>query len=1194
MSLLFPEKVPDPSIEEQTSSLREANTQQLLAKQKQIMLINRPDAITHPEEADQLDPFETKMKGTPELPNAMETRMSMSPASQYISGTDIINFLFGDEMGVLGMKMDAEGIQWEWDIAKDQWANNPLWVNLLASTSLVGSALFPAAQAARSTYKFGMLGAALGKFGDKAGEIKKFKELKQIDEATKIEDVSEATLKTLRMQEVQNASHNRLSALLEAEGRGELEISGWEKAKFEFQKRFANTYFQLGTGLVANSGARAAYHSSLDELWKAEDIGKVLADVPEADAKVYQHWLHMEDATLVPDPKLDPKTRAWADDLSDRMRKHQQEAVDEALITEETRKHIGSMHIPAQTKGTPLPDVDIARTHLVPIRGRKVTERPGVLVGKDVPREGKLKRKLLGETKHIVEEEGRQKYLSVSTYKTPRLDYDTLVKERKADLPEIAQRLQNGELITDPAELTFRGYMMDRMILNNFRVMRDMAMNDSWATSHSDIISEFGGEGITISKMTEAANKAGFVSLDTIPEGARAALTRMIRKKGGQLGPDGQLPWMRKSAFDELFSESGAFNQAQAASDMMEVLTTMFKTSKTALSVPTHFQNGVGNLVMMAQAGMNPFEPKNLDILIGSSVAFRKIADYHTAARKAGISSREILDSARVDLGTITVNGKKFNLTEELFDPVIRDLIEESSFTKAEGAGHLEDLLKSLRSEQRLTRGAIKAYMKGKELLQVGDRFKWADGATKAYLAEDMIPKMGMYLKLRGDGLTKAAAAIEVGRRLPMYSTVGSAVRQGRRWAFPWATFPLEAMRITKNNLMDHPLRMIPWLQATNIMQAAFSATGAAPTSPEDVKATRRGLPMWAQQSSTVVGSGGAVAGVGGAMTGGLTGAAVGGKFGGARGAMLGAAIGGAAGAAGLRAATTEEDTETMRGMVMDWLPHSSFMLASNSPDMMSDYAPFRGLSGALTQLPTEPLAIFRPMIDIMMGRTGFGTELPSAGPGHSFGQMLAGYIGFLSPPLIQKYGFKTNTPDIAASEAILGRALPGDITNVSRLLQDTGSAIDPNTGKPGSLTHDFLLKNLGIGKSWSAHGSVALANETETERAMAKVRNYLSRQLSHYAANGDQDKLMKVLTDVMETYTKQYASEPGKATEEYRKWVEGKLGSLGTFPRLRNWSKDEMVHRMARSFEHARDSRSYARSMIQDTIKKQMAIKSL
>jgi len=92
-------------------------------------------------------------------------------------GVNIANFLFGDEMGVLGFKLDSEGLDWEWENAKQQWSEAPLWLNLLAVTSLAGTIAFPIGRAALTAAKAGGKAGLLAKGASRADEIAKYTDM---------------------------------------------------------------------------------------------------------------------------------------------------------------------------------------------------------------------------------------------------------------------------------------------------------------------------------------------------------------------------------------------------------------------------------------------------------------------------------------------------------------------------------------------------------------------------------------------------------------------------------------------------------------------------------------------------------------------------------------------------------------------------------------------------------------------------------------------------------------------------------------------------------------------------------------------------------------------------------------------------------------------------------------------------------
>jgi hypothetical protein len=463
---------------------------------------------------------------------------------------------------------------------------------------------------------------------------------------------------------------------------------------------------------------------------------------------------------------------------------------------------------------------------------------------------------------------------------------------------------------------------------------------------------------------------------------------------------------------------------------------------------------------------------------------------------------------------------------------------------------------------------------------------KWFDGLTKAYLAEDMVPKMAYFIHLRGKGLSRKAAVTEVSRRLPMYGTVGSAIKRGRKFAFPWATFPAEALRITKNNIQDHPLRMIPWLRAPQIVQSSLSGMGFA-GDPEEVRESKRQLPFWAQAHTTLLGEGRAIAAVGGGGTGALFGAAAGAIMGKSAtaayvGGLTGAAFGGAVAALN----TDEEHAKQMRGAMLDFLPHSTFMMTTNSPDFGGNYAPWQDLPGMLEQMPAEPLAILKPMISAFTGETPYGEPAGDGTVAGGIAKTIAGMIGFMAPPIIQKYGFKMTTPDVP----LWGD--PTGITNVSRFLIDTGNAIDPMTGRPGSFSHDFWLNNFGVFKSYAATGEQQLANESKTEQHMYKIRKHLAKNLDYHLNEGNEADIVEILSEIQGSFAEQYQHSPLIAQEKYTRYLKGISQRLGQHPKLRQWTQKDIIDRLDRAGAWSGEARNRAREELLESLRNEYRLK--
>jgi hypothetical protein len=1140
--------------------------------------------------------------------------VTMPDAEAPITGGDLVNFMVGPEMSVVGMKLDNEGLTWDWENMKTQWSEEPLWLNLMSTTSLVGSILFPAAKAAHVSVKYGSMGMkmpglrdqaskAAGLFGggkwvpllDKKEEINKFKTLGLLDKS--VNDITDDKLRMLRQMEYNRSKFIDTAERIAKADAGEIKVSPMEALKHAFVRRFSNQYMKIAN-LTEGADVRRQYHDSLDNLWKSEDIGRFFVDIPEAAAgpRIYQHYLWKSEPATFAKPKLSESEARWANYLGDAMVEHQDEMLEAGVITQETYDRIGQMHVPALLKSTPQAQLDATRTYMIPVRGRKATGSKGPITTKPVKRKG-----LLRESVEEVFEEGEGvQHIALKTFKFPRLDGPTLMP-RGSTRSEIYERLMEGQLITDPVDLTVHGFVTDRLLLHNFKFVRDVANNTSYSVPAADMVSKYTPKkGGPFNKA--AAEAAGYMPLDSLGGQIPNTVRRMLEKvNSNMLGPNGELPWIRRELFEQMFDENGIFGQVQAATNFLDMTTAIHKTAKTALNPPTHFQNAAGNGVFLMQGGFNIVDPSNINLQSRMAKTFNKIAGAHRFARDSGRSSRDILDNMDINLGKIKVNGKTFDLNEELLNPQVRELIEESAFNAVEGYQALEDMYSRLRKDQYLTRQVAEGFLGFKKMAQLGDKkgFRWFDNMTKWYLAEDMVPKMSYYMKLRGDGFSRDAAIIEVGRRLPMYSTVGSTVKSGRRFLFPWLTFPTEALRIQKNNIMDYPIRMMPWLRLPQIMQTAFAGAGGL-GGPENVEESKLGLSPFAHQPTTVMATGRQAGTVGGVLGGGIIGGVAGALKGGARGAAVGAAAGAAGTTAIAQSLMTDDKGDQIRGMVLDWLPHSSFMIASTSPFMGDETYPWKSFAELQQQLPAEPLAILKPIIELAEGKTAFGAPVRGETFGDKMSAAMAGFIGFVAPPWIQRYGLKSTTPDISIMEYLETQAgvnIPGaglDPTNVSTLLMDTGTFVDPNTGKAGSLSHDFFLKNIGMAKSWGSDPTTRLINESRTEQHLTEIRSTMSRNLAMYLANGTDDLSNQVLYKVMATFTRQYANDPVMAQRKYREWLERRLDAIGRHPRLRNWSQEELKARLIKASEFAEGERGRAREDLLKTLRNELMVRKL
>lgn len=1063
---------------------------------------------------------------------------------------DAIDFMFGGELSVVGVKQDIDGWSWNWENMQQTWSEEPVWVNLLNTASLGASFVFPGVKGA-------LKGAGLIK--TTVNTLDDFKKIGLVDDTVKYLDNAEFKKldNVMRIREKyfkgQQLDQQIAEGLTDAP---ELFKNPIDYAAYKWRQNFGNEYMRIAGMIGTDELQSTKYYHTVEELAKRENFGQFFDEMPKDGNKLYQHFLSRLDNTIT-SPSLTKAEQKWADAYWDYAQKTQHSMFEDGVISAEELARIGEAHIPAQRVGSKPAEAAMGKSVFLPLT------KPG--------------RKSLAD---------EMEYLRLSKYEVPRLDWDTL-EQRKSELPEIFDRMVKGQIITDPSQLTIRGLITDQMILNNFRFVRDLAMSDQ-ARSHFDVLAKFGGDA-------KKAAKAGWMQIDHgLPPEIGKRLRRMMEKKGAVVG-DEKMPWVRKEVFDELFGADGIFAQSVHQINSFEMLTAIHKTAKTVANIPTQFANIAGNMVFLGMRGFNMFSPENINLFQASAKAFNQVAETYGSIRKSGVPIKEVLANKKLQLGTVKVGGKVLNMADEILDPQVRDLIEESAFEYAEGFAHLDRLAQGMK-KGNAARTIADVAVKAKKAAQFGDKAKWMDKMSKMYLGGDMVPKMAYYLSLRGKGLTKAAAVAEVGRALPMYSTVGAKIKSGRRVIWPWLSFPVEAARIMKNNLHDYPIRAAVALHTPQIFQTAFAMTGAGPTSREELQESKRALPLWAQKQTSVVGSQGAMETVGGGLSGGLAGGIAGAIAGGAPGGILGAAAGAAAGVGATKALASliPGQSENLRGAVLDWLPHASILPQTISPDAGT----FAGLPGQdfnemLGNLPVQPLGILQPFMNIMTGRTPFGEDIGATSKADQLERIGMGFLEWMTPPILSKYMFKSYGPQIPINQAVgLGTAPDVPLTNVTRGLIDVGIAIDPNTGKPGSPSVDGFLNNFSFWKSYAASPEQRLINEGRAEGELSKVRTSLSRDLSFHLENGNNQQITQILGAVMSTFTRQYADNPRMAQEKYGEWLKRRKKEIGRHPRLRGWSQEELEARLRKANDFAGNERSRVKAMLTQAINEQLAIR--
>ena len=1131
---------------------------------------------------------------------------------------NLINLFIGDDAQILGFKWDTEGVSWNLENAKQTWAEEPLWINVLRSIGL-GLDFFPVISAVNKSLKVGRLGQKFGtgfKFIDWTNNLddmadptlqlsKWFKafsnetdEISWLAQKGFLNPEIETTKKALKQARIlamteQKITRNSLLSKAIASGQEsyywagkEIKVGSLQKLRHWFDSEFANSYWKVANATQPSDVAK--FGKSLDEFYKTENLGRFFTDIPEEittnarNTEVLRYWL---DPTNYPLPAdVHPTTVRWAVGLREAMEVHQKQAFELGMIDSDTLSKI-PRHIPAQWISTPVP-----------------SSKKGV--------------------KSIFSFSRDEPEKAWEFIKWPDLESTTLLHREKS-LPEILQILnqmdsnvQTGKkLITDPINLTFRGYFIDRQLYHNFKFMKDFIKDsvDKGLSLTDDIYQNTIGR----TKM------AGYISLERMP--GREILRRIFAKNNPELLSDGKLPWILKAHYDSFFGKEGMFVQTQTATDILAGIISFHKTMSTSMNPNTQLQNLIGNQVFLSWGGVFPLDPNIVNIGEHSNAALMKILHLRRKNFKAVIDApqdlvsigaglkeipNEIIDqfiiNNKIKLGTINVfnsKGKKItiNLNDHFATEAFKQLTEYSSFAEVEGLKHIQRIYDRMR-KGGFGKKVIGSLLSLSETPVIGSSIrKFSD----FYLAGDYVPKTQMYFKYIAEGLSPDSAAMLTARYMPMYHTTGKFVTGSRRIMLPWITFPSEVLRIAKNQMMDNPLKILPWLHAVDIIQSLENIFGGE--TPESVVEAKRNLPYWAQTPQTIVGESKDISQTQGLIGGGAGGAALaailkGGGFGRPIPVPGGAFTGTLAGALAGYLIGSQAKEDKLRGALVNWLPLSSLNLGIDY-ESAPEYYQRLTVPKMIEASPVEPLAIMKPLLEILSGQTAYGEEIEAKGTADHLRRVWAGLVGFVSPPLIHTYGFKVTAPDeqkfrpyttiggtaIGAGIGYSAAGIPGAVAgaavgsvtgasaNIARIPIDLGLATDPRTMELKEAPVDFILNNFGLFKSYAASPSNRAMNQRIIGQELKTVRSSLKKQASYYIVNNNEDRAYELLAAVKATFIQEYPFDPKEATEKWSDWADSFIDEIGESPMWRGMSKKHMKSEILRVKRFEADNRSQA-----------------
>ena len=971
-------------------------------------------------------------------------------SSQSLRATvDITNILLGDEMATVGASLDEEGFHWSLETAKNFWSEHPVRATLALATSFV-----PMAGIAARTSR----AKRLASIPDTA-----LLELGMVDDTVDLVRMGEKEKNVLRDLHHRYTQQRDLVSRIE-----DGTASTKDKVMHSFYRKFGNAYLEHTDPKLIPT-ARKEWQEGVNNLLGKEGVvSHFLRTMPDDETVGPLIARYLNDPTKLAD--IPKKYQPWAVRVADELRTTQSTMLQEGLITAEEAEHVGDIWFSMVREGTRR-DLGNVTTVIDEVGGR-----PRVLTVPRTASPNLLRRRATKAdvAEHITKQHAQDLLATGKADEALRLlkgdDYADARKLIESGDIKSARKLlgTQGKVDFTPKSLTFNTVFAQKQLLTTYRMLRDISLNPNITKTTEQI-----------EKMASGLRKQ-WMPLDSLDGADR--LRRMASTKKGEVVDE--LGWVPKRLFGEMKELVGGDtgNWAGTAGDYAAVLTAMYKTAKTAWNVPTHLQNTMGNCFFLMNAGINPFSK---DFIKLQSLSLDSIRAMQKAARK-GVG----IEDAYKEITTLKlpsrIGGGDINILDELNSTELKNLLELSSMLQTEGIGVLQNIMKNAKGD--VLKGIVSGYNSAVKTVR-------ADWLSDLYMAEDGMAKMAYFLHLRQRGLSRSAALNEVGTRLPMYNTVGEVPASMRSHILPWITFPVEATRILKNNMIDHPLKTMMLIQMPEMLQlGAYGAgrtglLGATRMNAQEIEQRKTMLPTWAHRPASF---------------------------------ML----------------PWQDKNSDFRAAMMDWLPYSSAM-----PPSIHQEAPL------MKKMPfgmDEPMPIAGALYFSLTGKDAWGRPIPTEGPGSTAYAAMLNTIGLIMPPLAERYLFNPTQPQMGYDllKDIGQRVNPhtnkeGDPILDLFLTRLIGFKSYASSPEQQIANETFARRDLRALRSRYTREWSALMRSNDLSGAAEKLRDVHRTFIQEY---GDPELVQEKFNDYLKRHHKDIAKHPqlrGLSREELESRVE-------------------------------------------------------